>query len=277
MGQAIVGRPKSAASRFYCEYEEIIIPFCNIGPDDVDVVHTVAEIEALINASGETFNSDGAVVDLNDPDQTLFWADVTTYFCDSVLKGKGVDGADYTVFNDGTCITNAAGDVIFQLFQGGTYALGDSDLDPDTAVVIDESVVWPCGSGGRYCVKVKRTLDAVAVTKAKLAAESTGGGGLVQDFTTTFKSAGLNTIVTDKGTITIPAADSAFDSTGADATTWANAQAQIQAFLDANGGGTVAISYPSQSILQIDITGTECVIISADHTSNPGPHPFTVV
>ncbi len=171
MGQAIVGTPKKAADQFTCEYEEIVIPFCNIGPDDVDVVHTFAEIEALINASGETFNSDGTAVDLADPEQSLFWIDVTTYFCDSVLKGKGADGADYTVFNDGACITNAAGDVIFQLFQGGTYALGDSDLDPNTAVVVDETVVWPCGSGGRYCVKVKRTLDAVAAAKAAAAAK----------------------------------------------------------------------------------------------------------
>lgn len=178
MGQAVVGMPKPADAQVFCEYEEIIIPFCNIGPDDVDIVHTAADIEELINASGETFNSDATPVDLTADDQALFYADVTSFFCDSVLKGKGADGEDYKVFNDQSCILNANEDVIFQLFQGGTYVLGDSDNNPDTPVVIDESVVWPCGSGGRYCIKVKRTLDAVAAEKAKAAAEGKAQEGV---------------------------------------------------------------------------------------------------
>jgi hypothetical protein len=170
MANATIGMPKASDSQVFCEYEEIIIPFVNTGPEDVDIVHTFADIEALINASGETFNSDGAAVDLAQEDQALFWIDVSSFFCDSVMKGAGEDGADFKLFSDGACVLNAAGQVIHQLYQGGQATLGDSDLDPSTPVVMDESVVWPCGSGGRYCIKIKRTLDAVAAEKARQAA-----------------------------------------------------------------------------------------------------------
>lgn len=96
----------------------------------------------------------------------------------------------------------------------------------------------------------------------------------VCDFTVEFKSAGLTSVLSDKGeALTNGPYD--FSSTTGPSPEMTAAQADIQAFLDANGGGTVTLSYPSDSILQVAITGTTCMFTSADDDSNPGPHEFT--
>ena len=154
MPNAIVGQPKPIKDQYIKEFEEVFIPYINTS--DEDIIQTFSDLEELINSSGETFNSDDVPVNLNDPDQSLFFAEVSSYFCDSTLKGAGPEGEDYTIFSDQACVLNANGDVIFQLFQGGSYVLGDSDNDPETPVVIDESVVWPCGSAGVYCIRICR-------------------------------------------------------------------------------------------------------------------------
>lgn len=94
------------------------------------------------------------------------------------------------------------------------------------------------------------------------------------DFTAEFKSAGLDAIVTDKGTITITPPNNDFSSTTGSSPEMVAAQAEIQAFLDANGGGTVSLSYPSDSILKIEISGTTCMFETATDNSNEGPHQF---
>ena len=100
------------------------------------------------------------------------------------------------------------------------------------------------------------------------------GGSEICDFNVQFKSAGLDTLSTDKGTITINPPNNDFTSTTGSSPELVAAQSQIQGFLDANGGGTVSLSYPSDSILDITITETSCVFQSANDNSNPGPHEF---
>jgi hypothetical protein len=153
MPSVIVGRPKPLRDQYVREMEEVFIPCINDSTEDVP--HTQADIIELINSSGETFNSDGTPVNLNDPDQSLFFIEVRSYFCDSILKMP--DGQeDFIVFSDAACVLNADGVVVGPLFQGGSFILGDSDNNPNTEVVMDESVVWPCGSAGVYCIKILR-------------------------------------------------------------------------------------------------------------------------
>lgn len=102
-----------------------------------------------------------------------------------------------------------------------------------------------------------------------------GGEDELCDFNVQFKSSGLQVLTTDKGDIPISLPNQNFSSTTGTSPELEAAQAEIQAFLDANGGGTVTLSYPSESILDISIEGTTCVFTSADDDSNPGPHEFT--
>ena len=103
----------------------------------------------------------------------------------------------------------------------------------------------------------------------------------VCDYNVSFKSSGINSLITDKWQ-----AISNWPYDFSNITAWSNAsntpeiaaaEADIQAFLDANWGGTITINYPSQSVPVFSITGTSCVPISADDDSNPGPHNFTKV
>ena len=96
------------------------------------------------------------------------------------------------------------------------------------------------------------------------------------DFTVEFKSAGLTSVISDKGEA-LPGGPYDFSSTTGPSPEMTAAQSDIQAFLDANGGGVVTLSYPSDSILRIVITGTSCMFTTADDDSNPGPHEFTKV
>lgn len=144
-------------------------------------------------------------------------------------------------------------------FPGTKESLADCRIE----LMTDLSEICDCDSGS-CCLSV--TSDSTSVTPAE-----------TKTCTVEFKSSGLDSIVTDKGTITItpPNNDFSDSSAGANSAEMQAAQAEIQAFLDANGGGTVVLSYPSTSILNIEITGTSCDIQTADDNSNPGPHAFT--
>ena len=93
------------------------------------------------------------------------------------------------------------------------------------------------------------------------------------DYTSTAKVAGIDSVETSCWTIPV-------NETFSDITAWANspemqsAQATIQAFLDANGWGTVTLEYLSQSVITFTVVWSPCEIISFTHTSNPGPHIF---
>lgn len=104
-------------------------------------------------------------------------------------------------------------------------------------------------------------------------------GSQVCDYTTQFKSSGITSLLTDKGeAVTSGPHDFTGLAAGQNDTNdpaMTAASADIQAFLDANGGGDVSLSYDSQSILTVTVTGTECEILSADDDSNPGPHAMT--
>ena len=99
------------------------------------------------------------------------------------------------------------------------------------------------------------------------------------DFTVEFKSSGITSILSDKGeAITNGPYDFINLNAGqnaSNATDIAAAQADIQSFLDDNGGGTVTLEYLSESILTITITGTTCTFTTANDDSNLGPHEFT--
>lgn len=136
-----------------CEIENISIQYCA----DVDTTHTPADIIALISASGETFNDSGIAIDITADDQKLVYASVQSYYCDSVVKKN--DGSTFNVIADSACVNSMSGDVIQQLYQGGKYLMGDTQDGDLNNVVIDETVVWPCGSGGVYCFKVKRLIN----------------------------------------------------------------------------------------------------------------------
>ena len=102
----------------------------------------------------------------------------------------------------------------------------------------------------------------------------------VCDYSVSFKSSGITSLLTDKGQAVTSgphdfAGALAPPESSANSATMTAAANDIQAFLDANGGGTVVLEYISTSILEIRITGTSCVIQSADDDSNPGPHSFT--
>lgn len=100
----------------------------------------------------------------------------------------------------------------------------------------------------------------------------------VCDFSVEFKSSGITSVLTDKGeAVTSGPHDFTGLTAGQNNTNDAAmgaAAADIQAFLNANGGGAVTLAYNSQSILTILVTGTTCVLQTADDDSNPGPHSF---
>lgn len=107
-----------------------------------------------------------------------------------------------------------------------------------------------------------------------------GGGREEKKCSVQFKTSGLVSVLTDKGEAIssgpydFPAPNAPPQSSANDAVMTA-AAADIQAFLDANGGGTVTLEYISQSVIEIVISGTTCTILSASDDSNPGPHEFT--
>lgn len=98
------------------------------------------------------------------------------------------------------------------------------------------------------------------------------------DYTTTFKTSGLTSFLTSEGEALSSAP---FDFSPATAgqnasnnAAMATAEAEINAFLAANGGGTATLRYDSTSVLIIDVVGAAVEVLSADDDSNPGPHAF---
>lgn len=98
------------------------------------------------------------------------------------------------------------------------------------------------------------------------------------DYTAEFKSSGITSVLTDKGeAVSSPhdfPAPLAPPQSSANEATMTAAASDIQTFLDANGGGTVSLEYVSQTIMQVKIVGTTCVLQTASDDSNPGPHDF---
>ncbi len=136
------------------EIESISIQYC--ATEDSQV--TPEDLIALINDSGETFNNSGTAIDLSNPNQEIISASVQTYFMDSIVKKP--DGSEFTVFADSACVESKSGLVIQQLYQGGKYLIGDTQADGSSNnIVIDETVIWPCGTAGVYCFSVKNKLS----------------------------------------------------------------------------------------------------------------------
>lgn len=179
------------------------------------------------------------------------------------------------------CLFDADGNVIpdAMFFREKQYnSLG--------AVVSDNTVIsqfdLATNTWGAYTVPtgayVGKCAEPVDTTLQDVLTDCDGGSETC-DYETTFKSSGLTSILTDKGEAL---SSTPFDFTphtaGQNASNnaaIATAQAEAQAFLDANGGGTITIEYLSESFVTITVTGSTCVLVSADDDSNPGPHVFT--
>jgi hypothetical protein len=138
-----------------CEYETIIIPVCADTEDDL--IHTEADILGLIEGSNAVFNISGEIVDLTSENQTLVYAKVQSYFCDTIVKKP--DGTNFNVFNPNACVSNESGVVIFQLQQGGNLLLGGTRESLDMPVQIAETITWPCGSAGIYTLTIKNIIE----------------------------------------------------------------------------------------------------------------------
>lgn len=136
------------------EYVTITSQFCS--NDVAGITHTQAEMLNIINSSGECFNVSGTVVDLSQPSQEIVNARVQTYAHRSQIKKS--DGTIFSVVDDTACVLGKNADVLFQLQSGGSFQLGDAFDNLNNVVEIDESVVWPCGTGGIYCFTVRNTI-----------------------------------------------------------------------------------------------------------------------
>lgn len=107
-----------------------------------------------------------------------------------------------------------------------------------------------------------------------------GGGDTAVNYEVTFKASGLDVVTFGSSALALNGGlgyDFSDFSAGAMSPEMAAAEAEIQAYIDANGGGVVTLSYPGQSTMLIQITLLGDTAVSADDNSNPGPHTFAVV
>lgn len=135
-----------------------------------------------------------------------------------------------------------------------------------------------CESGEEIVIpEPEITLEDLIVKVECKPCAASGGTGCI--YTAEFKSSGITSLLTDAGeAVTNGPHDFTGLTAGQNASNdplMAAAEADINAFLAANGGGTVTLEYLSQSILTVTVTGPVATIISVDDNSNPGPHSFT--
>lgn len=199
---------------------------------------------------------------------------------------------NFTVTIDGQPFTPTGNGVFEQLQSvadqvGGTLSFFGRDsfcittLTPVAIVISKDQVTYTSEESSeiKNVMYVKDASTKMICEKLDKIIECLGGGATkeVCDFTVQFKSAGVTSIITDKGELIAAPIDVANTSAGQNAsnnTDVAAIQNAIQVFLDANGGGTATVEYPSESILTITVTGTTCTFTTADDDSNPGPHSF---
>jgi hypothetical protein len=133
-----------------CFWENVTTSVCNDSATE-DLTLTADDILALV--TGEVFNNEGATpVDLTADGQTLLSATVNSWLQNSIVKKE--DG-DFNVTSAGACAVSVNGER-FNLQSGGSHPLGDSHASmPNQPIVIDESVVIPCGSAVRFCFLVR--------------------------------------------------------------------------------------------------------------------------